>query len=383
MSRPGGGEVPVTFAITAMGVVFPGGKGEGALLELLRSGASRIAPAASDPRIAAAEIATGLKDLVRRKGLASLSRGALLAAAGIEDLLGSIPGAVLDEPPGSCALVSGTAYGHLASKAEFHAAARRDGTRLVSPIVFPNTLINSLAGHAAILFGLRGPNSTVTSGRRSGLEAVLRAGTLLRAGRASRALAIGSDAVSPALLRGLAAASGANGVLPPREAAAAVLIERPEDASGRRTRALLSGTGESSAVGRGLADAVEEAMRAALDEARLEPRGVSWVSIGTGAGEALDAAELEAVERVFGRATPLHAPKAVFGEGFGSSGAIAVVSAVVAGLGASMVPATPPSPGGRIPGGFGFSESPRPASPGPILVSTVEETGATCLVLGR
>src|SRR5688572_23102498 len=180
------------LAVTAMGVIFPGGKGERALLDLLRSGVSRIAPSASDPGKAAAEIGPGVKDLVRRKGLASLSRGALLAAAALEDLLESLPGSVLDDPPGSCALVSGTAHGHLASKAEFHAAARRDGVRLVSPIVFPNTLINSLAGHAAILFGLRGPNSTVTSGRRSGLEAILRAGTLLRAGRARRALALGS-----------------------------------------------------------------------------------------------------------------------------------------------------------------------------------------------
>ena len=71
------------LAITAMGVVFPGGKGEGSLLDLLRSGASRIAPAASDPGKAVAEIGPGLKDLVRRKGLASLSRGALLAAAAL------------------------------------------------------------------------------------------------------------------------------------------------------------------------------------------------------------------------------------------------------------------------------------------------------------
>jgi len=377
--------VVMKLAITALGVVFPGGQGEGALLDLLRSGVSRIGTSATDPAKPAAEIGPGLKDLVRRKGLASLSRCALLAAAGLEDLLASLSGAVLDEPRGSCALVSGTAYGHLASKAEFHAAARRDGVRLVSPIVFPNTLINSLAGHAAILFGLRGPNSTVTSGRRSGLEAILRAETLLRAGRASRALAIGSDEVSPALLRGLGAAQGPGAALPPGEAAAAILIEHPEEASrsGRRTRALLSGSGEASAVGQGLSAAVEDAMRAALDDARLEPGEVSWISLATGGGRALDAAELEAVERVFGREIPLAALKATFGEGFGSSGAIAVAAAVVAGLEASMVPATPDGFPGRIPGGFGFSASPRPASPGPILVSSVEETGATCVVIGR
>jgi 3-oxoacyl-[acyl-carrier-protein] synthase II len=373
----------VKLAITAMGAVFPGGQGEAALLDLLRSGASRIAPAVSGEGRLAAEIGSGLKDLVRRKGLASLSRGALLAAAGVEDLLASIPGAALDDPPGSCALVSGTAHGHLASKSEFHHAARRDGVRLVSPIVFPNTLINSPAGHAAILFGIRGPNSTVTSGRRSGLEAILRAETLLRAGRARRALALGSDEVSPSLLRALEGAAVGEGA-PPGEAAAVLLIERPEDAAGagRRARAIISGSGEANAVGMDLSRAIEDSLRAALEDARVAPADVSWVSVATGGGRDLDAAELDAVERVFeNRAVPLAAPKAVFGEGFGSTGPLAVACAILAGFEAAFVPGTP--------AGFlktrpaGFSASPRPAPPGPILVSSVEESGATCVVLTR
>jgi 3-oxoacyl-[acyl-carrier-protein] synthase II len=170
------------IAIKEIGVVSPAGVGTDTLLSVMSEGRCLVKPSHRADDMVAAEIEGNLKQLVPRKGLVALSRSSVLAAAAIENLLGAATGLFPEKNPGECGLVVGTAFGHVQSKAEFHDVARSEGVRLVSPILFPNTIINSLAGHAAILFRLRGPNSTVTSGRLSGLEALLRAASLLRGG---------------------------------------------------------------------------------------------------------------------------------------------------------------------------------------------------------
>lgn len=383
----------MSIAIKKIGVVSPAGVGSEALLGVFREGRCLVKRSQLDEDLLTAEIEEDLKSLIPRRGLMALSRSSLLAAAAIEDLLRTAVGLLPEKTPGECGLVVGTAFGHIESKAEFHHVACREGVRLVSPILFPNTIINSLAGHAAILFGLRGPNSTVTSGRQSGLEALLRASSLLRAGRAARAIVVGCDEVSRNFLHALSSA----GVLPPvcpGEASVALLCEEHhggEPGGGSavlgESVAILAGSGEASRVGSSLPSAISEAMEMALEEAGVAPRDVGWVSLSVGGHSETDRAELEAVGQVFGVKTPCICPKAFFGETFGAAGTLAVAAAILTAR-AGFLPGLPS--GARENSVLARTlaqeapwllqegvEVPR----GPILVNSVGEEGATSVVL--
>lgn len=388
MGERSGTRDAMDLVLSGIGAVFPMGFGGNALLRALRDGLCLSRPSERLGGAAAAEIGEGLKQLVPRKGLTALSRSALLAAATIESLIQEVPGLLPEKARGECALVVGTAFGHVASKSEFHAVARRDGVRLVSPILFPNTIVNSLAGHAAILHGLSGPNSTVTSGRRSSLEALLRAGLLLRAGRAERAIVLGVDEVSPALLNALAGAGTPGGASAgpwfPGEAGVALLVEPAgsAEAQGRGARARIMASAERSAVRKGLSAAVREAMEAVLEDAGLRPEGVAWLSLSAGGRIDLDGAELAAAREVFGPAKPCAALKAVFGETFGAAGALSAAAAAIS-LEEGIIPATARARDGLQLGDAvpGISPRVRLAPPGPVLLSAVEEDGATVLLL--
>src|SRR5207245_10097832 len=71
-----------------------------------------------------------------------------------------------------------------------------DGPNYVNPMEFPNTVINSPAGQAAIKHKLRGVNSTISAGLVSGLYAIHYASEFLRFGRATALLAGGVEELS-------------------------------------------------------------------------------------------------------------------------------------------------------------------------------------------
>jgi 3-oxoacyl-[acyl-carrier-protein] synthase II len=388
--------------IRALGVVTPAGAGLEKFLRALQGGDRLVKASGLSSGRFAAELPEPPKSFLRRKGLAPLSRAALLTAAALEDLFAS-PGAPPEAECGDCGLVVGTAYGHIESKAQFHAEARSEGVGLVSPIVFPNTIINSLAGHAAILFGLKGPNSTVTSGRRSGLEALVRARSLLLSGRARRVIVAGCDEVSPSLLRGLEAAgelarespagaapsvpfdAGCSGIYP-GEAAAAVVLES-EDVQGPAGNGLaglaLLGQGEATAVGRTLVEASAQAMRAALERAGVASPDLAWAALSGSGSPKLDAAEAAAFREVCGEALPAAALKATFGETFGAAGLLDCAAAMAC----REQGFVPPTPGyvedeSELPPGS-LSRAPRPLGRrAPVLLSAVDTGGALAVVVG-
>ena len=68
-------------------------------------------------------------------------------------------------------LVCGTMFGSVHSITSFDWSGLAEGPNLVNPMEFPNTVINSPAGQAAIRHKLRGVNSTMSAGLASGLYA--------------------------------------------------------------------------------------------------------------------------------------------------------------------------------------------------------------------
>jgi len=69
----------------------------------------------------------------------------------------------------------------------------------LSPLLFPSTVMNAMAGTTSIALGLQGPMLTLNQVGVAGELAVARAMLLLRAGRASAVIACGVDELFPRL----------------------------------------------------------------------------------------------------------------------------------------------------------------------------------------
>jgi 3-oxoacyl-[acyl-carrier-protein] synthase II len=86
-----------------------------------------------------------------------------------------------DEVRDSIGLTLGTTCGSVSGIVEFGWDTFGERPYAVNPATFPNTVINTAAGAAAIKYGLRGANSTVAGGPLAGLGALRHAAVTLRA----------------------------------------------------------------------------------------------------------------------------------------------------------------------------------------------------------
>jgi 3-oxoacyl-[acyl-carrier-protein] synthase II len=102
------------------------------------------------------------------------------------------------------AVVVGTEHGDFRSSEEFAAGFLRRGPAGLSPMIFPNTVMNSMASMAAIAIGAKAPSITLNQATVAGDLAVARAVMLIQSGRADAALAGGVDEICEVVYRRLA-----------------------------------------------------------------------------------------------------------------------------------------------------------------------------------
>jgi 3-oxoacyl-[acyl-carrier-protein] synthase II len=160
------------------------------------------------------------------------------------------------------ALVVGTAFGSHAVNEDYYRGLIGEGPATASPRLFAATLPSSAAGEIGIHYRIRGPATTLASGRTAGLDALVEAARQLEAALIDRALAIAADAATPLL------ASLLGNGLTIDDAAAALLLERADfaRARGARIRARVLGSARGHVAGDARA-AAEEAAHAALAHA--------------------------------------------------------------------------------------------------------------------
>jgi 3-oxoacyl-[acyl-carrier-protein] synthase II len=108
------------------------------------------------------------------------------------------------ETLGTMGLVLGTEYGDLRSTEAFGLGFLRRGPRGLSPLLFPNTVMNAMAGTASIALGIKGPMLTLNQPGVAGEVAVARAVGLIKARRAPAVIACGVDELFPMLYETLA-----------------------------------------------------------------------------------------------------------------------------------------------------------------------------------
>jgi 3-oxoacyl-[acyl-carrier-protein] synthase II len=251
-------------------------------------------------------------------------------------------------------LVLGSHWGDFRSSEAFARGFLERGALGLSPLIFPNTVMNAMAAQVSIALGLRGPVLTLNEMDVAGELAVARAHALIVAGRARAVLAGGSDEMSPILYRELSRLGLMSPADPGPEAcrpfdrrasgtvlgegATFLLLEEADAAKARGARvyAELAGAAWGNLPGRPRgfpppARRDPRTIRRSLAAAHVPADGVDAVFL-TGSGRpAQDACELDLVARILpagrARATAL-TPLAGEHAGLGALRTAAAVLAV-------------------------------------------------------
>lgn len=196
------GEAPAVAVITGVGCVSPFGVGGHEMVaKALAANTSAIQPITSFstvglPSCLGAEVpaaALPLTEEARRwSRLSHMTVVACRYAAAEAGLLGT-------EAMHTMGLVVGTEFGDLRSTEAFGLGFLRKGPVGLSPLLFPNTVMNAMAGTVSVALGIKGPMLTLNQTGIAGEVAVARAIALIQAERAPAVLACGVDEIFPLL----------------------------------------------------------------------------------------------------------------------------------------------------------------------------------------
>ena len=198
ISRPSTERVERRVAITGMGTVnaltFGGTAAVAGALALERSGIGPVGALAggSGPSRLGALVDDGvLASLVDDGEARRLSRICRLTMAACRL---AVEDAGVRTRAG-LAIVIGSEHGDFRSSEDFARGYLRRGLAGLSPMIFPNTVMNTMASVVAIAIGAQAPSITINQSTVVGDLAVARAAALVRSGAADAAVAGGVDEI--------------------------------------------------------------------------------------------------------------------------------------------------------------------------------------------
>lgn len=282
-----------------------------------------------------------------------LDRTALI---GLSAGLDAVAEAGLDADPARCGVVVGTGVGGIRTLEEQQRTFLERGPERVSPFLVPMMMANATAAHLSMRLGWTGPSLCVETACAAGANAIGEALRLLRSGAADVVLAGGVEAaITPLTVSAFwrMGALSTRGDEPGRasrpfdvdrdgfvmgEGAGFLLLERWETAVARGADIVGEVVGYATNAdahhvtapapgGEGAA----ACMAAALDDAGLDPDGIGHVNAHGTSTPLNDAAEAEAIGKVFGgRRPPVTSVKGATGHLVGAAGAVEAVAALLA-----------------------------------------------------
>ncbi|MCO6552203.1 MAG: beta-ketoacyl-ACP synthase II [Gilliamella sp.] len=255
-----------------------------------------------------------------------------------------------------CAIGSG--IGGLGLIEENHSALVNGGPRKISPFFVPSTIVNMIAGHLSIIYGLKGPSITIATACSSGVHNIGHAARMIAYGDADAMLAGGGEKASTPLGIGgfgAARALSTNNDNPKAasrpwdkdrdgfvlgDGAGIMFLEEYEHAKkrGAKIYAELVGFGMSGdayhmtsppADGSGAA----LAMKCALRDAGITPEQVGYINAHGTSTPAGDKAETQAVKSIFkenASKVMVSSTKSMIGHLLGAAGAVESIFTVLA-----------------------------------------------------
>jgi 3-oxoacyl-[acyl-carrier-protein] synthase II len=239
-----------------------------------------------------------------------------------------------------------------------HAKLLNNGPRKLSPFFVPSTIINMIAGHLSIMFGLKGPNISIVTACTSGVHNIGHAARMIAYGDADAMVAGGAEKASTTLgLGGFGAAramSTRNDA--PQQAsrpwdkdrdgfvlgdgAGVLVLEEYEHAKARGAKiyAELAGFGMSGdayhmtsppADGAGAA----LAMKNAINDAKVDIAKIGYINAHGTSTPTGDIAETNAIKSVFGASAfdvMVGSTKSMTGHLLGAAGAVEAIFSIQA-----------------------------------------------------
>lgn len=260
--------------------------------------------------------------------------------------------------PERIGVIIGSGIGGLPRIEETHATLAQKGPRRINPFFVPASIINMVAGHLSILYGLKGPNLAIVTACTSGTHSIGEAMRMIAYGDAEVMVAGGAEAtVSPLGIGGFAAARalstrnddpatasrpwdvGRDGFVL-GEGAGVLVLEEYEHAKARGATIYceLVGYGRTadafhmtspSEDGEG----ARRCMQAALRNAGLNPDAIQYVNAHGTSTPLGDVAETQAIKGALGEAASravVNSTKSMTGHLLGAAGGIEAVYTALA-----------------------------------------------------
>jgi 3-oxoacyl-[acyl-carrier-protein] synthase II len=253
----------------------------------------------------------------------------------------------------SFGVIMGNGIGGLTTIQEQVTKLNDKGPQRVSPMFVPSAIPNMMTGNVSLRFGAQNINYTVVTACASATNAIGEAFWRIQSGKADMMLTGGSEATVNAMgIAGFAALTALSTQEDPKtasmpfdenrhgfvlgEGSAALVLESLEHAQARGAHILaeIVGYGASSDAyhmtsptpdGSGPARAMSEALK----DAQLSADAIDYINAHGTATGANDAAEAQAIVRVFGEGNVLtSSTKGMTGHLLGAAGAIEAVAAI-------------------------------------------------------
>jgi len=297
------------------------------------------------------------EEVVDRRELKRLDRFAQFAMGAAVEAVRDAGLDFQDTDKDRCGVLIGTGIGGLQTLETQHELMLARGPSRVSPFTVPRLMGNAASGNVAILWGLRGHNSSVATACASASNAIGDALRLIQRDQADVMLTGGSEAaltrIGLASFCALRALSTRNDE-PERasrpfdkdrdgfvlaEGAGVVVLEELEHARRRGANILAELVGYGATcdashitapdpAGRGAADA----MRMALADAGIRPEQVDYINAHGTSTELNDVSETRAIKTVFGdharNGLLLSSTKSAVGHLLGASGGVELIATV-------------------------------------------------------
>jgi len=346
-------------AVTGLGVKTPAGNDLATFWATLLEGRPTAAPitrydATDQPVGFACEVAGfDPADYFGHKEARRADRVTQLGFAAATDALADAGDLAAD--PNRCGVVAGTGVGGLWTQEEEEKVLFERGPTRVSPFLVPMMMANATAGTIAMRHGWRGPNICIATACAAGTHAVGEAVRFIRDGSADVVLAGGAEAaITPVAMAAFARmgalssrshdpARASRPFDPERdgfvmgEGAGFLVLERWDlaVARGARIHGEILGYGRNSDAHHITAPSPDGSgavacMELALEDAGIGPADVGHVNAHGTSTPLNDAAEAEAVVKVFaGDPPPVTSTKGVTGHLIGAAGAVEAVASLL------------------------------------------------------
>ncbi|MGY2778320.1 3-oxoacyl-[acyl-carrier-protein] synthase II [Thermostichus sp. MS-CIW-23] len=350
--------------ITGLGAVTPIGNSPAEFWQSLLAGRSGIGPithfdaSRHDCRIAGEVKGFDPLDYLDRKDVKRTDRFVHLAMAATRQALEDADFRITALNAEQVGVILGTGIGGIRVLEEQQTIYLQKGPDRCSPFMVPMMIANMAAGHLAIHFGAKGPNSCTVTACASGSNAIGDAFRLIQRGEVQVAITGGTEAaVTPLSMAGFSAmkALSTRNDAPEQacrpfdrdrdgfvmgEGAGILLLEALEHARARGAKIY------AEMVGYGLTcdahhmtnpapggEGAARAMRLALKDAGLQPGDVQHINAHATSTPVGDIAEVQAIKSVFGEHAPrlaISATKSMTGHLLGGAGGIATVATALA-----------------------------------------------------